>query len=44
MYESTIRDSQALLMAYVRFNENGEFPEEILFCESLETTTTAFGI
>lgn len=44
MDESTIRDSQAVLMAYVRYIENGEFAEEMLFCESLETTTTAVDI
>ena len=36
--ESTIRDSEALLLAYVRFIENGAFHEEMLFCASFETT------
>lgn len=44
MDESTIRDSQAVLMAYVRYIENSEFAEEMFFCESLETTTTAVDI
>ncbi|XP_042241793.1 protein ZBED8-like, partial [Homarus americanus] len=39
--ESTVRDSEALLMAYVRYVDNGEFIEDMLFCEALETTTIA---
>ena len=39
--ESTVRDSEALLPSYVRFKQGSEFVEEILFCESLKTTTTA---
>jgi hypothetical protein len=31
-------------MAYVRYIENGEFTEEMLFCEALRTTTTAIDI
>ena len=42
--ESTVRNSEALLMAYVSFIDNGEFMEEMLFCEQLNTTTTAADI
>ncbi|XP_042212816.1 zinc finger MYM-type protein 6-like, partial [Homarus americanus] len=42
--ESTVRDSEALLMAYVRYVDNGEFIEDMLFCEALETTTIAIDI
>lgn len=42
--ESTVRNSEALLMVYVRFIDNGEFVEEMLFCEQLTTTTTAADI
>ncbi|KAG0429512.1 SCAN domain-containing protein 3, partial [Dictyocoela muelleri] len=42
--ESTVRDSQALLLAYVRYVDNGEFKEEMLFCNSLEGKTTAIDI
>lgn len=41
MDESTIRDSESLLLAYVRFIDDENLQEEMLFCESLETTTTA---
>lgn len=41
MDESTFRDSDSILMAYVRYIDEGDFAEEILFCKSLETTTTA---
>ena len=41
MDESTIRDSEALLLTYVRYIDHEEFQEEMLFCESFETTTTA---
>ena len=42
--ESTVRDSEALLMAYVRYVDNGEFIEDMLFCKALETTTIAIDI
>ena len=42
--ESTVRDSETLLMAYVRYVDNGEFIEDMLFCEALETTTLAIDI
>lgn len=41
MDESTLRDSEAALLAYVRYIENGEFAEEMLFCKLLESTTTS---
>ncbi|XP_067135806.1 protein FAM200C-like [Centruroides vittatus] len=40
MDESTLRDSEAVLITYVRYIEKGEFAEEVLFCKSLESTTT----
>ena len=39
--ESTVRGSEALLLAYARYVQNGQFMEEMLFCEGLKTTTTA---
>ena len=36
--ESTVRDSEALLLAYVRYIDEEVFREEMLFCESLPTT------
>ncbi|XP_038656942.1 zinc finger BED domain-containing protein 5-like [Scyliorhinus canicula] len=44
MDDSTVRDSEALLLTYVRYIDKGEFAEEMLFCKSLETTTTATDI
>lgn len=44
MDESTVRDSEALLLTYVRYIDKGEFAEEMLFCKLLETTTTATDI
>ena len=35
-----MRDSEALLLANVRYIDKGEFTEEILFSKSLESTTT----
>ena len=40
MDKSTVSDSEALLLAYVRCIGKGKFAKSILFCESLETTTT----
>ncbi|XP_026475540.1 protein ZBED8-like [Ctenocephalides felis] len=37
--ESTLRDSGAVLLAYVQFIDAGQFSEEMLFCERLEDTT-----
>ena len=39
--ETTVCSCEALLLTYVRFQYNSEFMEEMLFCESLQTTTTA---
>ncbi|KAG0439029.1 SCAN domain-containing protein 3 [Dictyocoela muelleri] len=41
MDESTLRGSEAVLIVYVRYIDKGEFFEEMLFCKSLESTTTA---
>ena len=42
--ESTVRDSEALLLPYARFQHNNKFVEEMLFCKSPKTTTTALDI
>ena len=42
--ESAVRGSEALLLAYVCYVENGQFMEEMLFCEELKTTNTAADI
>ncbi|XP_023238193.1 SCAN domain-containing protein 3-like [Centruroides sculpturatus] len=39
MDESTLRDSEAVLITYVRYIERGQFAEEMLFCKQLESTT-----
>ncbi|GFU08452.1 SCAN domain-containing protein 3 [Nephila pilipes] len=39
--ESTLRDSEAVLITYVRYVDKGDFAEEVLFCKSLESTTTS---
>ena len=44
MDESTVRDSEALLMSYARYVDNGEFIEDMLFCEALELTTIVIDI
>jgi hypothetical protein len=44
MDESTVGNSEAVLMAYVRYINNGEFTEEMLFCGALRTTITAIDI
>ncbi len=41
MDESTLRNSEVVLLAYARYIDKGEFAEEMVFCKSLETTTTA---
>ncbi|XP_067124482.1 protein FAM200A-like [Centruroides vittatus] len=41
MDESTLRDSEAVLITCVRYIEKGEFAEEMLFWKSLESTTTS---
>lgn len=42
--ESTVRQGEALLLAYVRYIDEEEFKEEMLFCEALKTTTNAADI
>ena len=42
--ELTIGDSKTLLVGYTRFKHDSKFIEEMLFCKSLKTTTTARGI
>ncbi|XP_061486772.1 protein FAM200C-like [Rhineura floridana] len=37
--ETTVRDNEALLMAYVRLIKNEEAYEEMLFCKSMTTNT-----
>ena len=37
-------DSEALLLAYVRYIDKNKFAKNISFCELLETTTTATDI
>ena len=44
MDESTFRNSEALLLTYVRYIDHEKFQEEMLFCESFETTVTAVDI
>ncbi|GFX19223.1 SCAN domain-containing protein 3 [Trichonephila clavipes] len=39
--ESTLRDSEAVLITYVRYIDKGHFVEEMLFCKRLESTTTS---
>ncbi|GFV94966.1 zinc finger BED domain-containing protein 5 [Trichonephila clavipes] len=41
MDESTLRDSEAVLITYVRYIDKGHFAEEKLFCKRLESTTTS---
>ncbi|XP_067134902.1 protein FAM200A-like [Centruroides vittatus] len=44
MDESTLRDSETILMTYVKYVDNDEFNKEMLVCETLKTTITAFDI
>ncbi|XP_071042653.1 protein FAM200A-like [Parasteatoda tepidariorum] len=39
--ESTLIDSVAVLITYVRYIDKGHFAEEMLFCKRLESTTTS---
>ena len=39
--ETIVCNSKTLLLTYVRFQYDSQFMEEMLFCESLQTTTTA---
>ncbi|XP_071042039.1 SCAN domain-containing protein 3-like [Parasteatoda tepidariorum] len=41
MDESTLMDSVAVLITYVRYIDKGHFAEEMLFCKRLESTTTS---
>ncbi|GFT59487.1 SCAN domain-containing protein 3 [Nephila pilipes] len=41
MDESTLRDSEAVLITYVSYIDEGHFAEEMLFCKRLESTTTS---
>lgn len=38
-FESAERDTETLLVAYIKYINNGEFTEEMLLCEALKTTT-----
>ena len=38
--ETTTSDNNALLMAYVRYTDNGKVMEELLFCKCLQTDAT----
>ena len=42
--ECTVRKSEASLLAYVRYIDKEKFQEEMLFCQSLETTTRGVDI
>ena len=42
--ESVIRDNEAILLAYVRFLQEGEMKEEFLFARTLATDTSAESI
>ena len=44
MDKSALRDSEVVLLAYARYIDKGEFSEEIVFCISLQTTTSAANI
>ncbi|GFT01072.1 uncharacterized protein TNCV_4054641 [Trichonephila clavipes] len=44
MDESTLRDSEVVLLVYARYIDKGEFAEKRVFCKSLETTTSTAGI
>ncbi|GFV37125.1 SCAN domain-containing protein 3 [Trichonephila clavipes] len=44
MDESTLRDSEVVLLVYARYIDKGEFAEEMVFCESFETITSAADI
>ena len=42
--ECTVRKSEALLLAYVRYIDMEKFQEAMPFCQSLETTTCGVDI
>ena len=41
MDESTLRDSEAVLITYVRYIDEGHFAEEMLFCKKLLSITSS---
>ncbi|GFW55710.1 protein ZBED8 [Trichonephila clavipes] len=41
MDESTLKDSEAVLITFVIYIDKGHFAEEMLFCKRLESTTTS---
>jgi len=44
MDESTLRDSDLILITYVKYIDKGDFGEEMFFCKSFESTTTTEAI
>jgi hypothetical protein len=44
MDESTVRNGEVVSMVYVAYIDNGEFTEEVLFYEALQTTTTTINM
>lgn len=41
MDESNLRDSDIVMQTYATYIDKGESAEEMIFCESLDSTTTA---
>lgn len=41
MDESTLRDSEAILIIDVKYTDKGHFVEEMVFCKRFESTTTS---
>ncbi|GFY02695.1 uncharacterized protein TNCV_3505751 [Trichonephila clavipes] len=44
MDESTLRDSEVVLLVYSRYIDKSDFAEEMVFCKLLETTTSTADI
>ncbi|GFV62002.1 uncharacterized protein TNCV_4108051 [Trichonephila clavipes] len=44
MDEPALRDSEVVLLEYARHIDKSEFADEMIFCKSLETTTSAADI
>ncbi|CAI9718402.1 Hypothetical predicted protein [Octopus vulgaris] len=44
MDQSTLRDSEVVLLTYARHIDKDDFAEKMTFCNSLESTTTATDI
>ncbi|GFV47753.1 SCAN domain-containing protein 3 [Trichonephila clavipes] len=44
MDESTLRDNEVVVLVFARYIDKGEFAEEMVFCKSLETTTSVSDI